>query len=54
MDELATALLALDWSDMDDFAARIREIATDDNGARNDERYISQCLIDWARENNPT
>lgn len=50
MNELAKALLDLDWSDMDALAQRIKEIATDDNGEPNDERYISQCLIDWAHD----
>ena len=50
MEELAKALLNLDWLDMDDFAQRIREISTDDTGEKNDERYIAQCLIDWAGE----
>ena len=50
MRELAAALLDLNWSDMDAFARRIMEIATDENGDLNDERYIAQCLIDWAEE----
>lgn len=50
MKELADAILKLDWQDMDTFAQRIIEIATDDEGEPNNERYISQCLIDFANE----
>lgn len=50
MDELAKALLKLDWSDMDEFARRITAIATSDDGDANDEHYIAGCLVDWARE----
>jgi len=50
MEKIAKELLKLTWSEMDDFANRIVEIATDDEGNINDERYISQCLIDWAKE----
>jgi hypothetical protein len=50
MEKLAKAILALDWSDMDDFAQEIVSAATDDNGEPNEERYISQALIQWARD----
>ncbi len=50
MDELAREFLKLKWYDMDRFAERIVEIAHDDEGNPNDERYISQCLFDWATE----
>lgn len=50
MENLAESLLELSWSDMDDFASRIEEIATDGNGKKNDPRYIAQCLLDWAQE----
>lgn len=50
METIAKELLKLTWSEMDDFANRIVEISTDDAGKQNDERYISQCLIDWANE----
>tara|TARA_Y100000310_G_C20250677_1_gene608935 strand:- start:433 stop:606 length:174 start_codon:yes stop_codon:yes gene_type:complete len=51
MDKLANALLGLDWSDMDTFASEVVEFATDDSGKPNDERYIAQCLVEWARDN---
>lgn len=50
MEKIAEELLKLTWSEMDDFANRIVEISTDDEGNKNDERYISQCLLDWAHE----
>ena len=55
MDELAKALLDLDWSDMDDFAEYLN--ATIANNPEADEiepRAIAQVLIDWAHDNRST
>jgi hypothetical protein len=52
MEELANAILKLDWQDMDALAQNIRSIATNDDGELNDERYIAQCLIDYANDIN--
>ena len=54
MDELARALLDLDWSDMEDFAHYITQVSTDDSGKPNDERYIAQSLVTWAHDNKET
>ena len=51
MDELAKALLDLDWSDMDDFSEHIKQIATDNDGHAYDVRHISRKLIEWAHDN---
>lgn len=50
MKDLAEAILNLDWQDMDTFAQHVMEIATDDDGDPNGERYISQRLIDFAND----
>jgi hypothetical protein len=46
--KLAAAIKEMTWEEMDDFAARILETATDDNGEANDVRYISGVLNDDA------
>lgn len=51
MNELAQSLIDLNWSDMDDFASYIVSAAVDDNGETNDQRYIAQVLLEWARDN---
>lgn len=50
MEDLAKALLDLDWSDMDAFAEMARSAAKDDFGGTNDVRYVAQCLVEWATE----
>lgn len=52
MEKLAKDFLALSWSEMDEFAQRIKDIATDpDNDfSPNDERVIAEGIIDWANE----
>ena len=45
---LANALLNFSWSEMDDFAEHIQDIAINDSGEVNCNRHISQCLITWA------
>ncbi len=54
MDDLATALLGMSWSDMDAFAQCVHVIATDDNGEQNDVRYIAEGLVGWAHDNKVT
>ncbi len=43
--ELANVLTDLNWTDMNDLAERIADIATDDNGEPNSAQYIAQELI---------
>lgn len=50
MDDLAKALLALDWADMDEFASHIASVSVDDNGEANDAHWIAGSLVDWARD----
>lgn len=57
MDKLAKALLALNWSDMDDFAIHLQDTIVANEAVTTDEidpRFISQTLIDWAHENRKT
>lgn len=51
--ELAKIITEMTWQQLDEFAERIMEIATDDEGIPNDERYIAQCLITDALEVTP-
>ena len=46
--KFARALKLMTYSELDALAARICEIATDDNGEPNDERYIATALLDHA------
>lgn len=57
MEELAEALLGLDWSDMDDFAQHLDStIVHNDSVSRDDiePRFIAQVLLDWANDNRKT
>ena len=48
--ELAKLIKAMSWEEMDDFAARIVEIANDDNNEANDARFIAGMLCGDATE----
>lgn len=48
MEDLAKAIIELKWGELDDLAQNIVAWATDDNGQPNDERYVSQALLQWA------
>lgn len=48
--KLAAAIKEMTWEELDAFATRIAEIATDDNGEANDARYIAGALCDDAAE----
>jgi hypothetical protein len=50
--QLAQALLAMTWEEMDDFAERCLTASrdADDNGDGDGVRYVAQCLLDTATE----
>lgn len=48
--DMANIILKMTWEELDDFAQRVSEIATDDNGEQNDNHYIASALIDTARD----
>lgn len=50
MEKIAEEFKKLTWQEMNDFAERIVEFATDENGQPNGATYIAQCLLDWADE----
>lgn len=57
MDELATAILDLSWSDLDDFAEHLNVTTVNNAEVEASEicpRYIAQILIDWAHDNKAT
>lgn len=49
-DELAKLLLEMTWKELDDFASYISEVATDDAGKPNDERFIASCMVCDAKD----
>jgi hypothetical protein len=53
METISKEILKLTWLELNDFAKRIVEISTDDEGNANDEHYIAGCLIDWANDHLP-
>jgi hypothetical protein len=48
--KLAAVIKEMTWAEMDDFAEFIMDIATDDNGEKNDARYIAGALCGGATE----
>lgn len=50
MEKIAEEFKKLTWQEMNDFAERITQFATDDEGKPNGATYIAQCLLDWADE----
>ncbi|MBW3095671.1 hypothetical protein [Pseudohoeflea coraliihabitans] len=47
-EKLASILRELTWSEMDEFAEFIVNIATDDKEMPNDAHYIAETLLEWA------